>query len=98
MNARKGFPATPETETWKAARIGLEVAVVDHNAHLIATVCGHVDDEESWRKGRKLAAAADLFRALKNLVEDFDRTVWTKDPMLIEARAALAKAEGTVTP
>jgi hypothetical protein len=41
-----------------------------------------------------IAAAPDLLEALRDLVNDFDRSVWTKDPMLIKARAAIAKAEG----
>lgn len=39
------------------------------------------------------AAAGKLLTALKNLVNDFDETVQTKDPMLVEARAAIAEAE-----
>lgn len=39
-------------------------------------------------------AAPDLLVALRNLVDDFDKSVQTTDPMLIEARAAIAKAEG----
>lgn len=34
-----------------------------------------------------------LYTALKNLVEDFDRCVQTTDPMLIEARDAIAAAD-----
>lgn len=41
-----------------------------------------------------IAAAPDLLIALKNLVDDFDKSVQTTDPMLIEARAAIARAEG----
>lgn len=42
-----------------------------------------------------IAAAPDLLAALKNLVADFDQSVQTTDPMLVEARAAIDKAEGT---
>jgi hypothetical protein len=40
------------------------------------------------------AAAPVLLAALRNLVADFDKSVQTTDPMLIEARAAIAKAQG----
>lgn len=43
---------------------------------------------------RLIAAAPELLAALKALVADFDASVVTTDPMLIEARAAIAKAEG----
>ena len=36
---------------------------------------------------------ADLLAALKALVNDFDKSVWTSEPMLIKARAAIQKAE-----
>ena len=39
-------------------------------------------------------ANADLLEALKALVNDFDKSVWTSEPMLIKARAAIQKAEG----
>ena len=41
---------------------------------------------------RLIAAAPRLLAALVDLVEDFDRSVWTTDPMLVEAREAIALA------
>lgn len=48
----------------------------------------------SGANARLWAAAPDLLEALRDLVDDFDRSVWTKEPMLVKARAAIAKAEG----
>ena len=41
-----------------------------------------------------IAAAPKLLAALENLVNDFDKSVQTTDPMLVEARAAIAEAKG----
>ncbi len=50
-------------------------------------------DEETRANANLIAAAPELLEALKNLVNDFDKSVWTTEPMLIAARAAIAKAE-----
>lgn len=39
---------------------------------------------------------ARALAALKALVADFDKSVITKDPMLVEARAAITEAEGVI--
>jgi hypothetical protein len=41
-----------------------------------------------------IAAAPDLLAALEALVADFDASVITTCPMLVAARAAIAKAKG----
>ena len=50
---------------------------------------GWISEVERLRKSN-----ADLLEALKALVNDFDKSVWTSEPMLIAARAAILKAEG----
>ena len=49
---------------------------------------GWISEVERLRKSN-----ADLLEALKALVNDFDKSVWTSEPMLIKARAAIQKAE-----
>lgn len=47
---------------------------------------------------RLIALAPELLAALESVIKDFDRSVWTADPMLVEIRALIAKAKGDSTP
>ena len=85
------------TETWFVhARLDEEVgtlvmADVPGKDHDIIADCvdgGGVDHDTAERRARLIAAAPDLLKALKHCV--IERSEW-----LDEARAAIAKAEGS---
>ena len=80
-----------QCEDWRV-NISAEYQNVASAHHL--TEDGVNSDDECMANARLIAAAPELLAALKNLVNDFDKSVWTEAPMLIEARAAIAKAEG----
>jgi hypothetical protein len=75
---------------------GEEYATLFESVEIPAVAGGGIALVPAHHKADSLliAAAPDLLEALTDLVNDFDRSVWTKDPMLIKARAAIAKAEG----
>lgn len=58
---------------------------------VVANVNAHHNQEAN---ARLIAAAPELLAALTALVADFDKSVQTTDPMLVDARAAIAKTTG----
>ena len=67
----------------------------DYGGGLTVAILGQFMEpgtDETHANARLIAAAPELLAALQNLVADFDKSVITTDPMLIEARAAIAKA------
>lgn len=58
-------------------------------AHVYA---GGVEQAEVEANAEVMAAAPQLLTALRNLVNDFDASVLTTEPMLIEAREAIGAA------
>lgn len=73
----------------KAAKVGDPAYQFEREAQALES-----GEAETLKLARLLAAAPALLEALQNLVADFDASVVTTDPMLIEARAAIAKATG----
>lgn len=90
-----GWQPLPEME--ELPGYGTEIAMEIHNLEdgKPAGIVGFCIREE---EARLMAAAPDLLAALESLVADFDASVITTDPMLIEARSAIAKARGQEIP
>jgi hypothetical protein len=79
--------------------------VVVKGEHIEIATCWHhcvgALEKEMYANADLIAAAPDLLKALKSLVEGLDRTWWSSwqttahfDPPLEEARALLAKITG----
>ena len=78
---------------WKACfPVGNPPFVGDEGTVIIQKVGPLGNRPIAQANARLIAAAPDLLAALTDLVNDFDRSVWTTSPMLINARAAIARA------
>lgn len=76
---------------------GSNLIVLDEDGRVIADMCdscGVEDCEEAEANARLIAAAPDLLEALRDLHDACAHWEDQDDPVLVRARAAIAKAGG----